>query len=233
MSTDDKRTDLTVLTEAQAKRILISRGIPTTVFFEASNEDEAVQLAEEIGYPVVLKLLSDKIIHKSDVGGVAIDIQDSKAVKRTSQLILERAWPIDPSAKIIVQEMVKPGIELILGMTTDAQFGPVLLLGIGGIYVEVYKDVSFGLIPIKKSDTSRMIKSLKGYSLLEGIRGKPRTNIEAIQSIMMQVSELIVEVPEILELDLNPIIVNEHRAIVVDARMVVTGGKSLSRHILQ
>ncbi|HCC78511.1 MAG: hypothetical protein A2X25_09340 [Chloroflexi bacterium GWB2_49_20] len=210
-----------VLLETEAKRILLSKGIPTTKFQEASNIEQALQAADDIGYPVVLKSLSRQVIHKTDVGGVKLNLQTPQQVEQAFQQIMSRIKPIDPEVKVVVQEMIPPGVEIIIGTTTDPQFGPVIMLGTGGIFTELLDDIVFGLIPISEKDGWRMMRSLRGYPLLMGYRGQPKGDLDSLVEILIKVSELVWEKREILEIDLNPVIVGELGSVVVDARFVL------------
>lgn len=214
-------SDLEVLLESEAKRILVDHAIPTTKYKEAADVEAAVRSAEHIGYPVALKALSSKVVHKSDVGGVILDLLDAEEVRQAFGKIMARVKPIDPEARVIVQEMVDPGVEVIVGATTDPHFGLTLLVGIGGVFTELLEDVAFGLIPVDQDHAWRMLRSLRGYPLLEGYRGQARLDVEALVDIMLSVSKLVEENSQIVELDLNPVILHEHSAIAVDARIVV------------
>lgn len=213
--------DLEIVLELDAKQILVNHGIPTTKFYKAASANEAIECAEKVGFPVVLKALSPKVIHKSDAGGVALNLLDAGQVQHAFKKIMENLGQVDPGAAVIVQEMVEPGLEVIVGATTDPQFEKILLVGIGGIFTELLEDISFGLIPVNKEHALRMIRSLRGYPLFEGYRGQGKKNIQALIKIMLGVSRLVEENPQVVELDLNPVIVHEHSAVVVDARMVM------------
>ncbi len=220
----DTAQDLEVVLESDAKRMLSDHRIPTTMFHVASDVGEAIRCAEKLGYPVVLKPLSPKVVHKSDVGGVMLNLLDADQVHHAFGEIMASVKHLDPDARVIIQEMVDPGLEFIIGMTTDPHFGAILLSGVGGIFTELLEDISFGLIPLKQEHAWRMLRSLRGYSVIEGYRGQAGINVEALLDIMLGVSRLVEENPQIVELDLNPVIVHEHSATVVDARMVVNRG---------
>jgi len=217
----EEEQDLEVLLESEAKRILVDHAIPTTKYKEAADVEDAVRSAEDIGYPVALKALSSKVVHKSDVGGVILDLLNAEEVRQAFGKIMDRVKPIDPDARVIVQEMVGPGVEAIVGATTDPHFGPILLVGIGGVFTELLEDVAFGLIPVDQDHAWRMLRSLRGYRIFEGYRGQESLNLTALIDIMLKVSRLVEENPEIVGLDLNPVIIDEHSAIAVDARIVV------------
>lgn len=208
-----------LLLEAEAKQLLSLQGIPTTLCSEAKSADEAVALAESIGYPVVLKALSLKAIHKSDIGGVQLNLRNAQEVRQGYEAIAAVLVPVDQAGTVTVQEMVQAGIETIVGVTRDVHFGPILMFGLGGVFTEILGDMAFALIPIREGDAWRMITSVKGYPLLQGYRGEPRVNLDSIIDILLRLSSLVEEHPEIEELDLNPVIVHENDAIVVDARI--------------
>lgn len=210
-----------ILMESEVKAILTENGINTTAYQVAESEDEAVYQAEELGYPVVLKVHSPAITHKSDIGGVALNLEGENHVRHAYQKILDKATLIDDDAKVVVQEMVRQGFDAIVGVKNDPHFGPVLLTGSGGVFTELLNDIAFGMIPVDRDHAQRMVHSLRAYPLLEGYRGKSKKDIEALIDVLMKISSLTEEVPEIVELDLNPVIVHEKGVTVVDARMVI------------
>ena len=198
--------------------------IPVTKFKIAKTVGEAVQVAEEIGYPVVLKVVSPDIIHKFDVGGVILNLKGPEEVWKAFNRILENVKEHTPNAKVLgvtVQEMAPPSTEIIVGAIKDPQFGSALMFGLGGIFVEVLKDVTFRIAPITEEEAKEMITEIKAYPLLKGYRGMPPADIEAIAQILVNTSRLVTDHPEINELDLNPIIVYEKGAKVVDARVIL------------
>ncbi len=212
------------LLEPEAKAVCMEYGIPVTKFRVAKNIEEAVRFAEETGYPVVLKIVSPDIIHKFDVGGVILNLKSSEEVRDTYKGMLMNVKKHKPDAKIVgilVQEMIPPSTEIIVGATKDPQFGPALMFGLGGIFVEVLKDVSFRIAPITRSDAQEMITEVKGYPILRGYRGQPPADINAIVEILLNTSRLVMDHPEIRELDLNPILVYEKGAKTVDARIIL------------
>jgi acyl-CoA synthetase (NDP forming) len=214
----------TYLLEPEAKTVCMEYGIPVTKFRVAKNTEEAVRFAEETGYPVVLKIVSPDIIHKFDVGGVILDLKSSKEVKDAYKRMLVNVKKHKSNAKIVgvlMQEMIPPSTEIIVGATKDPQFGPALMFGLGGIFVEVLKDVSFRIAPITRSDAQEMITEVKGYPILRGYRGQPPADINAIVEILLNTSRLVMDHPEIKELDLNPILVYEKGAKTVDARIIL------------
>ncbi|MCZ7384374.1 MAG: acetate--CoA ligase family protein [Candidatus Methanoperedens sp.] len=211
-----------ILTEHEAKKLLAKYGIPVTEERLAGSADEAYDIAMELGMPVAMKISSPDIPHKSDVGGVVLNVK-REYVPTTYNEIMSKIKKGAPNANIegiLVQQMAPPGHEIIVGLKKDAQFGHALMFGLGGIFVEVYKDVTFRVIPIDKSDALSMISEIKGYPILKGIRGRMPADIDAIARVLVSVSDLA-EKENIIELDINPLIVNESGAIAVDARAMV------------
>jgi acetyl-CoA synthetase (ADP-forming) len=212
------------LLEPEAKTICMEYGIPVTKFKVAKNEAEAAKFAEEIGYPVVLKIVSSDIVHKSDVGGVIVNLKDAKDVQNAYKQILRNVKKHRADAKIVgmlVQEMAPSSTEVIVGAIKDPQFGPAIMFGLGGIFVEVLKDVTFRVAPITEEEACEMITEVKAYPLLEGYRNLPPADTEAIVKILLNTSRLVMEHQEIKELDLNPIMVYKKGAKTVDARIVL------------
>jgi acetate---CoA ligase (ADP-forming) subunit beta len=214
----------TVLTEIEAKQVIKEAGITVTETRLAVSPKKAVAICKEIGYPVALKIASPDITHKSDVGGVKTGLKDAGEVKKAFMDIMASAAGKAPKARlqgVTVQPMARPGVEVIIGMFKDPQFGPVIMFGLGGIFVEVLKDVSFRLIPIEKRDAAEMIEEIKGKALLNGYRGQEPAGKEALVDVLLKVSALAAKTPEIRELDLNPIFAYNDAAIAADARIVL------------
>ena len=212
------------LLETEAIELLKEYGIPVPDFKLIKNEDEITGLAKEINFPIVMKIVSPDIIHKTDAGGVKVNIKDETEARLAYQEIIFKAKKYNKEARIegvIVYSMVPQGTEIIIGMMKDPHFGPVAMFGMGGIYVEVLKDVSFRIIPLEERDAEEMITEIKGYEILKGIRGEPPRDIQAIEEVLMKVSKLTMENSEINEIDLNPIFVFEKGLQVVDARMIL------------
>ncbi|PMB75628.1 MAG: acetyl-CoA synthetase [Candidatus Bathyarchaeota archaeon] len=212
------------LLETEAKTICMEYGIPVTKFKLAKNEAETVKFAEEIGFPVVLKIVSPDIIHKSDVGGVMLNLKDKKEVRAAYKQIIKNVKKHRKDAKIvgiIVQEMAPPSTEVIVGAIKDPQFGPALMFGLGGVFVEVLKDVTFKIAPITEAEACEMLTDIKAYPLLRGYRNMPPADTEAIVKILLNTSRLVTEHMEIKELDLNPIMVYTKGAKTVDARIIL------------
>lgn len=214
----------TILTEIESKQLLKEVGIDTTEIRLALSEDEAVSISQEIGFPVVLKIASPDISHKSDAGGVKVGLTGKEDVSRAYKEIMTSVKQKFPSAKIegiSVQNMARPGTEVIIGMTKDPQFGPVLMFGLGGVWVEVLKDVSFRIVPLARRDASEMIKEIKGYRLLEGYRGSEPANIDFLENMLLKVSDFVEKTSMVKEMDINPIFVYKDGAVAVDARVVI------------
>lgn len=217
----------TLLNEVEAKSLLKDAGVSVANTTLATNAAEAQAQAEAAGYPVVLKVVSPDIAHKSDVGGVKLNLKDKAAVAAAYDEILANSKKAVANARIAgvaVQHMAPQGTEVIVGMTTDPQFGPVLMFGLGGIMVEVLKDVSFRLVPLAEKDADQMISEIKGRPVLEGVRGQPASDIKALRNTIMKVSEFVEKHPEVRELDLNPVFAYPDGALAVDARIVISEG---------
>jgi len=221
----------TLLTEVESKQLLAAAGIPVAMAHLAPKAKQAVEIADEIGYPVVMKIVSPDIAHKSDVGGVVVGLKDAKAVRKAFKDMITRVQEVAPNAKIhgvAIQSMAKQGTEVIVGSTTDPQFGPVMMFGLGGVFVEVLKDVAFRIVPLEPRDARQMVREIKGLPILQGVRGQEPADIEAIESLILRVSEFIAKHPEIAELDLNPVFAYPDGALAVDARVVLTSPEAAS-----
>jgi acyl-CoA synthetase (NDP forming) len=212
------------LLEPEAKEICSGYCIPTTKFELAESEKDAVRFANKIGYPVVLKIVSPDVVHKSDVGGVEVGLKGDDDVRYGYRRIIENVKKNDPKARIvgiIVQEMAPPSTEVIVGATKDPQFGPVVMFGLGGIFVEVLKDVAFRVVPFTEDEASDMISEIKAYPILKGYRNTPPADTKAITDILLSTSRLMIDYPLIKEIDLNPILVYQKGAKAVDARIII------------
>ena len=221
---DVKKQGRVLLSEIEAKQVIKDAGINTVETRLAKSQKEAADTASDIGFPIVLKIASPDITHKTDAGGVKTGLKNAAEVKKAYTEIMASVKQKFPEAKIegvAVQSMARPGIEIIIGMSKDAQFGPVIMFGLGGIFVEVLKDVSFRLIPILKRDAEEMIKEIKGYALLNGYRGQEPADIPSLVDVLMKVSALVEKTPEIKEIDLNPVFAYKDTAVAVDARIVL------------
>ena len=215
----------TLLTEIEAKQMLEDAGVRVSPARLAKTADEAASLAEKLGFPVVLKVVSQQITHKSDVGGVELNLASAADVRAAYDRIVASAKEHAPNATIdgvAVQRMEPAGIEVIVGMTKDPQFGPVLMFGLGGVLVEVLKDVAFRVVPINERDARQMIHEIKGYPLLEGYRGHDPADVAKLEQLLLKLSSFVEQHPEVAELDLNPVFAYKDDAIAVDARIVLT-----------
>lgn len=210
------------LLEPEAKRFCEAYGLPVPKFKQVQTVEEAISCAQEIGFPVVLKIISSNITHKSDVGGVKLNVADANQVAVAFKELMENVPRSKPDASIsgvLVEQMAPSGVEVIVGVIKDSQFGHALMFGLGGVAVEVLKDVSFRICPVEEIDAREMIAEIKGYRLLQGYRNIPPADIESIVNILLNVSKMVTENPEIEEMDLNPIIVFNRGAIIADVRV--------------
>ncbi len=212
------------LYEYEAWELFRDYGIPVPQCRLATSAEAAAAAAEAIGYPVALKIVSRHILHKSDAGGVKTNISSAQGVNEAYQEIIAGAQAYRPGAEIagiLVCQMLRPGLETIIGMTKDASFGPTLMFGLGGIFVEVLKDVSFRVLPLTEEAALEMIAEIKGYRLLQGIRGEKPKDIQALAGLLLKTARLVEENPDIQELDINPCFVYEEGAVPVDARIIL------------
>jgi len=213
-----------LLTEVESKELLKKAGIPVVEAKLSRSKKEAISISKEMGFPVVLKISSPDVIHKSDSGGVKLGLANATQVgKAYSEIIssVKQAYPEAQIEGVSVQPMAPPGVEVIVGMSKDPQFGPVLMFGLGGILVEVLKDVSFRIVPVTERDAREMIREIKGYPLLEGYRGQKPASIPALEKLIGKVSQFVEKNPQIKELDLNPIFAYPDKAVAVDARIIL------------
>lgn len=214
------------LLEPEAKSVCKEFGIPVAKFGVGRDVAEALTIAEAIGYPVAVKAVSPQVVHKSEAGAVLLNIRSPEELQagwdRIRASMAERASDAKVTG-ILVEELVPQGVEVIVGGMRDKQFGRVVMFGLGGIFVEVLRDVSFRAVPITEKDAYQMIEEVKGYPVLKGVRGRPPANIEALVEILLRVSKLLEQNPQIVELDLNPVIASEAGARAVDARLVIGG----------
>ncbi len=215
----------TVLSEVEAKQLLAKGGIPVVKAQLATTSKEATAIAKQMGYPVALKIVSPQITHKSDVGGVKLNLRNAREVSAAFNAIVKAARSADPDATIegvSVQPMAEPGVEVIAGMTMDAQFGPVLMFGLGGVLVEVLKDVAFRVVPLTARDAKQMIRDIQGFPILEGYRGQAPADLKALERLMLKLSKFVESNPDVAELDLNPVFAYAKGAVAVDARIVLS-----------
>ena len=213
-----------VLTEVESKEFLKKAGIPVVEAKLARNKKEAISISKEMGFPVVLKINSPDVVHKSDSGGVKLGLSNATQVgKAYNEIIssIKQAYPKAQIQGVSVQPMASPGVEVIVGMSKDAQFGPVIMFGLGGILVEVLKDVSFRIVPLTERDAREMIREIKGYPILEGYRGQKPASIPKLEKLIVKVSQFVEKNPQIKELDLNPIFAYPDKAVAVDARIIL------------
>jgi succinyl-CoA synthetase beta subunit len=213
--------------EPEAHEIFQAYGFPVAPFVWAQTEDQVVRAAADLGYPVALKIVSPDIIHKFDVGGVKLNLADGDAVKQAYAEILASVARTHPGAVVqgmLVQKMVIKGRETILGMTRDPLFGPLLMFGLGGTFVEVFRDVSFSLAPISEDWALKMIQGLKGFRILQSFRGDPPADLAAIMASLERLSQMVLDFAELKELDINPFMIFEEGkgGAVVDARIFLS-----------
>lgn len=214
------------LGEAQAKSILRAYNFNVPPGAEAATADEAIEVAEKVGFPVAMKIMSPGVIHKSDMGGVKLNLSSLAEVRDAYDLMMMRIRQKVPDARldgVYVEKMCRRGREVILGMTRDPQFGPMLMFGLGGIFVEVMKDVTFHIAPITADEARQMLESTKSYSLLKGVRGEVSVDIDAIAESLQRISQLVTDFPEISEMDINPFIVGQagSESVAADARITL------------
>ena len=214
-----------LLTEDEAKKLLKYYNFPVVPTEVATTADEAVAFARQMGYPVVLKILSPQIVHKTEAGGVILDLNSATEVRQAFDTVMQRAKAYDPNANIIgvtVQPMIKKkGVEVIIGGKTDPLFGPVILFGMGGVGVELFKDYSIGLPPLNTTLARRMMEETKVYQLLKGYRNVPPANLKLLDETMLMFSQLLMDFPQIKEIDINPLLINEKDAFILDARITI------------
>ena len=214
-----------LLNEVESKQLLAEAGIPTTAARLARSREQAVAIAGEMGFPVVLKVVSEDIPHKSDVGGVQLNLADADAVAAAYDRVMENVRAARPEARIdgvSVQRQARPGTGVIVGMTKDPQFGPVLMFGLGGVLVEVLKDVAFRIVPLAPRDAREMVREIKGFPLLQGYRGSEPADLAALEDLVLKVSDFVERHPEIDELDLNPVFAYRDGVVAVDARVILS-----------
>ena len=215
--------------EPEAARLLSEYGIPYPEHGVAHSADEAVQLAESLGYPVVLKAVSLDVVHKSDVGGVAVGLEDASEVRTAYERMVDQVQAAVPKAQIegvLVCKQAAEGLEVIVGALDDHTFGPTVMFGLGGVFTEVLKDTTFRVAPLERSDAEEMIEEIQGYPLLSGARGQAAHDLNAVADLLLSVSRMIVDHPEIKELDLNPVRVYEQGVLVLDARLLERVGQA-------
>jgi acyl-CoA synthetase (NDP forming) len=219
-----RKENRTLLTEIEAKQLLEEAGIAVVETKLATSKEKAVAISEKLGFPVVMKIASVDVVHKSDAGGVKLGLKTTDQVGKAYDEIMESIKKAFPHARIqgvSVQTMAKQGAEVIIGMSKDTQFGPVLMFGLGGVLVELLKDVSFRIVPLQPRDASEMIRDIKGLPLLQGYRGSDPIDIATLESMLLKVSAFVEDTPAVKELDLNPIFAYRDGAVAVDARVIL------------
>lgn len=208
-----------VVTSDRALQVCQSYGIPIAPMQVVAASEEAAQAAEELGFPVAVKLLSEKVLHKTDAGGVVLNLTDATSVQMAARTMLSGTIG---GAHLLVQTMVKKGQEVILGAKRDPTFGPVVMFGLGGVWVEMLKDVAFRVAPLGRDDAEEMIQEIQGSKILKGYRGQPPVNHEALVHALLALSRMVVENPQIAEIDINPLLASNDGVIAVDARILVS-----------
>jgi acetyl coenzyme A synthetase (ADP forming)-like protein len=229
-----KKQGRTVLTEVESKEMLKAYNIPVRTGQVATDPDTAVTIANWSGYPVVMKVVSPDISHKSDVGGIRVNIDSPEAVRKAFSEIMENVKLRRPDALVqgvLIYQMVPEGVELVIGATFSRQFGHALMFGLGGVFVEVAGDVVFRLAPLTKEDALNMMQEIKGSKILGNFRGKTAVDVNSVADIIEKLSTFLTDHPEILEVDLNPVIASASGAIVVDARMVIGEPKRIAETV--
>ncbi|MDO9536718.1 MAG: bifunctional acetate--CoA ligase family protein/GNAT family N-acetyltransferase [Thermoplasmata archaeon] len=219
-----------ILTEAEAKQLLDYYEIPVVRTEIASNASNAIVKAHQIGFPVAMKILSPQITHKTDIGGVALNLTSDVDVKNTFESMVQKAKEVHPEAKIegvTIQPMLTGGYEVIIGSKTDSLFGPVIVFGTGGTGVEIHKDIALGLPPLNQVLAKRMMEETRIYKMLKGFRNKPPADIKLLEEIMVRFSNMLIDFPQIKEIDINPLLVDEKGAFALDARVVIDKDKVL------
>ena len=209
------------LLETEALRLFSDYGMPVPEFQLVKTKAEAEKKSKQIGFPVVLKIVSPDIIHKSDVGGVKVNLITAEQIEKAYDEIMGNIGEGVQVEGMLVRKYVPQGLECIVGMTKDPQFGPALMFGLGGIFVELLKDVSFRVLPLTRQDVELMIKETKGYSLLKGTRGESKKDIPALVDFLLKTQRLIEENPAIQEIDINPLAVFEKGVWILDARVIL------------
>jgi len=213
-----------VLTEVESKKMLQAAGIPVVETRFARTMKEAVAISKELGFPVALKVMSEEVVHKSDAGGVKLGLENGSQVEKAYSGMMASVKAAYPKAKIdgvSVQRMARKGVEVIVGMSKDPQFGPVLMFGLGGVLVELLKDVAFRIVPVAKYDAAEMIREIKGFPMLTGFRGSEPCDLAALENLIVGVSNFVEKHPEVKELDLNPVFAYKDGVMAVDARVVL------------
>jgi acetate---CoA ligase (ADP-forming) len=223
---DARATGADYLDRSAVLRILDAYGIATLAARHAATADAAAEAARQVGLPVVMKVDSPDVVHKTDVGGVALDLRTEDDVRRAYDTMMQKVRAAHPDARIdgvVMERFVKGGRETIIGVSHDPSFGPVVMFGLGGIYVEALKDVTFRVQPVSDIDAHEMVRSIRGFKLLQGMRGEAASDLAALEDVIQRVSQLVGDHPGIIEMDINPFVVFESGGVAVDARIRVRG----------
>jgi len=219
----------TFLLEPESKQLMKILGITTTEYQVATNKSEAKLMARKIGFPVVMKIVSPQVIHKTDAGGVKLNIKSDSEVDFAFDEIIRNARNYNAKVDIrgvLIEKMVNPSTEIIIGVTRDPTFGPAIMFGLGGIFVELLKDVSFRIAPITKTDAKEMISEIKTLPMLQGFRGGPNVDLKNIIETLLIISKFTIDyIDDVLEIDLNPIFAYDDHLLTVDARVILTEKK--------
>jgi acetyl-CoA synthetase (ADP-forming) len=213
-----------ILNEIESKQVIKEAGLHVVNTDLAKTKDEAISISNRFGFPVAMKIISPEIIHKSDSGGIKLNIRTSEEVAKSYDDILCNIRKKYPDAKIegfSIQNMASPGVEIVVGMFKDEQFGPVLMFGLGGIFVEILEDVSFRIVPLTQKDALLMIQEIKGYKLLKGFRGMEAVDVSKLEELLIKMSDFVQYYPEIKEIDLNPVFAYKDCYLIVDARIIL------------
>jgi acyl-CoA synthetase (NDP forming) len=223
------------LSAEETRAVLTAGRLPVVGGGVAATREEAVELARRVGFPVAVKLASHQIVHKSELGGVCLNLADAAAVRHAFDKIrdqLEQANQLAAMEGVLVQPMVSNGIEVMVGVTQDPLFGPLIAFGLGGIHVEVLADVCFRVTPLSDRDASEMVRAIRGFRLLQGYRGQPAADLAAIEELLLRISQLVEELPEIREMDLNPVLTlpSGEGCRIVDARVRVEATREIGSH---
>ncbi len=212
------------LTEAEAYEMLSKYGIPVPKYSVVSSEEEALQIAKKLGFPLVMKIVSPDIMHKTDISVIKMNIINSPQVRESYKNIICNVRKNMPEARIkgmMLYKQAPKGVEVIVGMIRDPQFGPTVMFGLGGIFIEILKDVTFRVCPVERADIEEMLTEIQGIKMLQGYRGQPRCDVNSIIDIILQISILALDYPVIKGIDLNPILVYKQCALVVDAKILL------------
>jgi len=211
----------TILTQQEAKLFALDLDIPCPPAYNAKDENDAIRIAEELGYPVILKALSSRILHKSDIGGVEKNLKNSDEVVRGYKKVLNSIKKIDKKAQVLVERMEPSGLEAIIGLITESKLGAVVMIGLGGILTEIFEDIAFRLAPIDEKQAKEAIDSLKTRNLFYGYRGQPPIDIDALIELLVKISRVPEWFEDIEQIDLNPIILYKDGLNAVDIKVVL------------